>query len=229
MKPDLIHALIVYRKKMALQLFLFSGFCLIFLFISNNYFNNKFFSIFFLVLTISPLFFINFLMAKFKKEIIIHFQNKLFSIVINISDKTYSIHCNEIMSYSIQSPNRRFTSIKLNFKNEKAIEYSFIKDQRLQIPIDMILNQFHAMIQNYNQGISTKDKIVLKPSFFASKRGWLCICALCLSFFIAIYLHILFQVTSLPITLFFGFAIILQIVMRRNSETKIFEKWSNAK
>lgn len=229
MDSEIIYSSIVYRKEMALKLAVFSGISLLLLFVSNYFLKNIFLSLLFLILSIAPLFFINVLIKKFTSKVVFDFREKIFSIsIINSSgkdEKCKEYYLDEILSFSIQHPNWRFSSIKLKFKNGKSVEYSFLQQKLAngQVTIE-ILKRFYSLIKNYNRSEYTINKILFKPSFFASQKGLFCIGGLCILFFIAVGLHILYQVKSLPFTLFFGFSLIMQLILKRKSDINIYKK-----
>lgn len=233
MNSDIMYSFIVYRKEMALKLAIFITIGLLLLFVSNYFLNNKILSLFFLIVVIAPIFLIKLVMKRFTRKIAIDLKEKLFCISVNITgeipERYLEYYLKEVLDYSIQFPNRRFSSIKLNLKNGKSVEYSFLqqKQQEGQESTDEILKRIHLLIENYNQSKSGEEKILLKPSFFASKGGLFCIVGLCALFLIAICLHVLHQTKSLPIILFFGAALIIQLVLKRKSDINIYKKWAN--
>src|SRR5690348_13639042 len=174
MNSEIMYSSIVYRKEMALKLAIFTAIGLLLLFVSNYFLNNKFLSLLFLIIAIAPIFFIKAVMKRFTKKVAVDLKENLFSISINKTgetpEKCLGYFLRDIMDYSIQLHNRTFSSIKLNLKNGKSVEYSFLqqKQESGQVPTDEILKRFHSMIENYNQSTSDAKKILLKPSFFAS-------------------------------------------------------------
>lgn len=216
---------------MALKLALFSAVGLLLLFVSNHFLNNRFLSVLFLIIAIAPIFLMKAVMNRFIRRVAVDLKKESFSISVYRTGKgseKYSEHyLNDINSYTIQFPNKRFSSIKLNFKNGNSVEYSFLQQKQddTQTSTDEILKNFHLMIENYNQGTSVANKIILKPSFFASTGGLACIIGLCSLFIIAVCLHISYQTKPLLITLFFGLAIIIQLILKRKSDIDTYKKW----
>ena len=203
---------------MALKLALFGIVDLLLLFICQLI-GNKFLSLFFLIVIVLPFLFIEIVIRKFRRDVVIDLKDYSFSITINKGGETngYNIEIplNEIKTYTIEFPNKNFTSIKFNFKGKKSLEYSFFRKKQKDedIPTEKLIENFHLMLQSYNKSQSGTE-IILKPSFFATQFGLICIISLSCLFIIAICLHFLYHLKSLPITLFFGLMLIIQLILK---------------
>ncbi|GAB3351969.1 hypothetical protein GCM10027566_10890 [Arachidicoccus ginsenosidivorans] len=109
-------------------------------------------------------------------------------------------------------------------KEMKMVCFSFLLDSKLQpfAIVDGFLDELLLKISQHTKNLQTDHKIVLKPSFYASKVGLICILILLLIFFtvlIFVVLNVSFvKIRSLLITLL----LIIQIVSRRVVEKKFY-------
>ena len=233
MNTEIIYSFLVYRKEMFVKLIIFATIGLSLLYVSNHFIGSRFLSLFFLIITVVPFLFISKVLKIFTKKVVIIFKKNSITLTVQNSKNkitsTVEYYLNEIKSYTIQFPTFRFASIKLDLKNGKSVEYSFLQQKQddTQASSDEILKRFHLIIENYNQTSFDTKKIFLKPSFFASKSGLFSIIGLCCLFIIAISLHISYhQMKSFPISLFFGFMTIIQLIFKRKADIHLYKKWA---
>ena len=227
MKPELIYSSIVYRKEMALKFVVYVLIGLFLLYISNHFLNNKFLSLLFLIAVVAPVFFLKLIMKRFIREVFIDLQEFVFSITIkNQEEVSLRFNFDEINTYSIQFPAGKFSTIILNFKNGKSVEYSFPtkKQNEEQINTEELINMFQGMIKNYNNDKPVKEQIVFVPSFMASSNGLICITLMVVLLIAAVFIHILYQAKTLPVTLFLGFALIVQLFLKRKADLDYYNK-----
>lgn len=234
MNTKIFYSFVIYRKEMFVKLMIFAIIGLSLLYLTNHFIGNRFLSFFFLIITVVPFIFISRLFKFFRKKAVILFKENLIQLTLQNSNSEivydFEYYLSEIKSYTIQFPNYRFASIKLNLKNGKSAEYTFQKQMQddTQESIDKILKQLHYTIENYNKNLVATEKILFKPSFFATKSGLFTIIGLCFLFIIAIFLHILFhQIDSFPIVLLFGFMIIIQLIFKRIADINFYKMWAN--
>jgi hypothetical protein len=169
------------------------------------------------------------LIRRFTREICIQFHIGYFTVEIydkKRGDSQRKYKLNELISYSIQFPNDRFSSIKFWLINNKTIEYSFFQKKQSEKEVDTtyLFDAFHKLINDYNVSADDPNKISLRPSFYASSLGLFCIIGLSVAFLIAILLYSLDNVKSLPITFVFSLMLILQIIAKRKKELDYFRK-----
>lgn len=230
METELILSYIIFRKEMALKMGINVLVCLILLLASIYFFKSRFLALFFVLIMILPLLLLKIVMKIFRREVRISLERRTFSIEINKEGSelrsVFKYSLDEFRSYNIQLPNRRFSSIKFTLKNGKTVEYSFLKEKVNddQIGTDELIDFFHSNIQDYNKSTSDSEKILFQPSFFASVYGLSCIIALSCLFMVAIVLHFLYHLKSLPVTLFLGFALIIQLLLRRKADIEYYKK-----
>jgi hypothetical protein len=128
-----MHSYIIYRKEMALKMTMNVLGSFILLLASIYVFKSNILAMIFGLIMISPLLFLNSIMKLFRREVFIDLQNRSVSMTIkkegDENEMTSEYFFSEIRSYNIQIANRRFASIKLNFKNDKSLEYSFLKEK----------------------------------------------------------------------------------------------------
>ena len=221
---------IIYRKDMALRLTLTILICILLMLFSIYYLKSNSLAFIFCIVVILPLLFIKPIMKKFTRRINIKLQKNFFSVAIiknDNEDKMYEDYpLNQISTYNIQFPTRKFSAIKLNLKKGKSLEYSFFKEKQFveQTDTEELLKSFQAMIKNYNNMVSTKEQILFVPSFIASFYGLISIVVMVALLSAAILIHILYQVKTLPITLFFGFTLIIQLMLKRKSDLDYYNK-----
>lgn len=218
---------------MALKLALYTFGGLLLLYISNHFFANRILSVILLLATVLPIFFIGSIMKYFRREVSINLEDLFLSIAIqnqfNKGETSLKLYFDEISSYTMQFPARKFYTIILNLKNGKSVEYSFIKNEQNteQVSGEELLKMFHEKITNYNNKLNKEKKIVVKPSFIASKNGLFCITGLICLFAVAVILHAFYQVKTFPITLLFCFALVAQLLSKRKADLDIYKTLSN--
>ena len=171
-------------------------------------------------------------MKRYTRKVLITLHGE--SISVEILKKTdsyereglFNCELNELWSYKIQFPNRRFAAIGFNLKPDRTVEYSFSKKQidSEQTNTDALIESFHKLISDYNNRQPEDKKIPLLPSFYASKYGLYSIIGLIIFFCIAIVIHIIYNVKTLPISLFLGFAMIIQIALKRKTDMDFYKK-----
>ena len=203
------------------------------LYISNNFLHNKFLSLLILIAVVVPVFFIKLIMKRFTREAFIDLQEFAFSITIknqfnNKEEASLKFNCDEINTYNIQFPAGRFSTLILNLKNGKSVEYSFPteKQNAEQINTEELINMFQGMIKNYNNNKPVKEQIVFAPSFMASSKGLICITLMVILLIVAVFIHILYQTKTLPVTLFLGFALIVQLFLKRRADLDYYNNIS---
>lgn len=231
MKTELIYSSIVYRKEIALKFAVYILIVLSLLYISNGILRNNFLSLFFLLAVIVPFFFLKQIMKKFTREVFIDLQEFCFSIVIkdpfrNKEEISFKFNFDDIKAYIIQFPAGKFSNIILHLKNGKSVDYSFPveKQNAEQVNTDELINIFQRAIKGYNNNKPVKERIVLLPSFIASSNGLMCIIFLVALLITAVFLHILYQTTTLPVTLFMGLALIVQLFIKRKADLDYYKK-----
>jgi hypothetical protein len=214
------------------QLLIFFAITLSLLCVSVWVIKSKALSILFLAIFISPLLFINSLMKRYTRKVLITLNGESFSIEVLKKMDSYereslfNYELNELGSYKIQFPNRRFAAIVFNLKPNRTVEYSFStkKIDSEQTNTDALIESFHKLISDYNNRQPEDKKIPLLPSFYASKYGLYCIIGLLILFSIAIVIHIIYNVKTFSVSLFFGFAMIIQIALKRKADTDFYRK-----
>lgn len=225
-----IQSYIIYRKKMALTMSLSVLASILLMLFCVYYLKSKVLAFVFLVITVFPLIFIRAVMKRFTRKISIRLQRNLFSVSITKVDeenKEYKEYpFSEISTYKVEFPNRKFSVIKFRLKQEKSIEYSFYKEKQSaeQTQMDDLLRSFQSAIKNYNDSVSSEMRIMLAPSFMASSYGLFCIILIASLLLVAVCIHILYQVKTLPITLFFGFTLLIQLTLRRRTDLEYYNK-----
>ena len=143
------------------------------------------------------------------------------------SDENFEeVQLKNIKQYKILFVNRRFVDAIFYLKENKVLQYSFLKeiDDSSKIGGDTLIQNIQNLITNYNERNMALPKIQLLPSFYASASGLYSIFFLILLFAIAVTLHIIYSIKTLPISLFLGGVLILQLVLRRKNDLAFFKK-----
>ena len=221
---------IVYRKAMALTLTLIILLCISMILFSLYYLKSTTLAFIFFIGVVLPLLFIDWVIKMFTRKIIINLNEVSFSIITiknngqEERNETYLLE--EISTYNIQFPTRKFSAITFNLREGKAREYCFFKEKKIaeQTNTTDLLGFFHKMIKDYNQRMPSNKQIIFVSSFMASQNGLICIVLMVVLLIVAIFIHILYQAKTLPITLFFGFALIVQLALKRKSDMDYYKK-----
>jgi hypothetical protein len=180
---------------------------------------------------IAPVLFLKKIAGIFSRKVSIVFSDFSFLFKIEKNDipyREYNFELEEIASCSFQLIAQRFVVIKFFLKNGHVAEYSFIIDngENYQISATEILNEFSDRILSFNK-VNYEKKISIRPSFLASNTGLLSIYGLTILIIIAVLVHASKQFKTFPITLFIGIGILIQIIVRRNSEIKFYKKYQD--
>lgn len=171
-------------------------------------------------------------MKRFTREAFIDFKEFGFSITINNKfnnkeEAPLNLNFDEINTYRIEFPAAgKFSAVTFNLKNGKSVEYSFLteKQNAEQVNTDELIDMFQGMIKNYNNNKPLKEQIIFAPSFMASSNGLICITLMIVLLISAVFMHILYQAKKLPVTLFLGFAVIVQLFLKRKADLDYYNK-----
>jgi len=142
-----------------------------------------------------------------------------------VGEEKGEINLEEVKSYSVQVPNDRFSSIKFNLRNGRSVEYSFFQKKQADdnITAEDLIGVFNQLIKTYNIA-SNKNKIELRPSFYATKAGLYCIVGLCVFLAVGIILASFVKGNALPLSFLFAAILIIQLMMKRKSELDYYKK-----
>jgi hypothetical protein len=177
---------------------------------------------------ILPLLLIKIVIRVFTRELLIEFKEDSFSIDIldknreEVNNLEYDLK--DICAYSVQFPNRRFCSIKFYFKSKTSKSYSFFREKLYddQMDSEKLIELFQSQIKTYNRGVLPSERIIFEPSFWASSRGFAYIAGLVILLTLAICLHFLLASKTAPISLFFGFSLITQLILKRRADINFY-------
>ena len=221
---------IVYRKELFIKAI---GYIIIWALIglaATYLLKSRIISIACMIIMIAPIFFIRIIMKRFIRKIHVQLGLNHFTITTHKKngeiDTRKTFELNELQSYSIQFPNNKFNSIIFKLIGGKRFEYSFFKNQKSddQFPTDKLIESFHSLIHNYNSVKNREQKVIFKPSFFASRNGLLYIVGLVILFLVAIFLQLLYKPKTFPVTLLFGFLLIVQLVLKRKADINLYKR-----
>ncbi len=192
------------------------------------YYNNRFLEIACFLVMFLPLILLKKIFQIFTFYLKIQFNPNSFSITtyrINKNEQTNVYDISDILSYQVIFPNRRFQEIVFNMKSGSHLRLSLLceKNEKENIDTSEIIIGFHEFIKQYN-AVEFSEKITLLPSFYASKIGLFSIIFLFSLFIAAIILHIIYDVKTLPITLFLIFLLIIRIILKRKKELDFYNK-----
>ena len=221
---------IVYRKEMFLKGMIYTLAFLVMGLASTYLLKSRVAGVFIITIMVLPIFFLGAIIKKFTRKIFIQLSPGHFAATVlnaNGGEVQSEVNLNVLRSYSIQIPNDKFSTIKFTFEDGKSFEYSFFQKQQSDesITTDELISSFHSLIREYNN-TSTTNKIIFKPSFYASNAGLFCIIGLSVFFIIAIYLASLSKTKALPVSLLFGFILILQLILKRKKELDYYKRMS---
>jgi len=212
------------------KLFLYLIFVLLLIFLSIYYLKYKIFELISLILFMLPLLLLKRIMKFYTREVEITLNDESILFLIKQKDKSdenfEEIQLKNIKQYKVLFVNRRFVDTVFYLKGNKVLQYSFLKeiDNSNKIGGDTLIQNFQDLIKNYNERNITLPKIQLLPSFYASTFGFYSIFLLILLFTIAVILHIIYSIKTLPISLFLGGVIIMQLVLRRKNDLAFYKK-----
>ena len=213
---------IIFRKELFIKAMLYIVVCSIVGMASIYLIKSKILSIISVCMIVLPIPFFKLLLKKFTKKTVINLFDDSFVITIINSDgneiqKEFILK--EINSYSIQFPNDNYRSIKFNLRSGKTFEYSFFQKPRneKETPAEKIIDSYNLLIKDYNK-VNNANQIQFKPSFYATSSGLLCIIGLSALFILATIVVMFKNEKVVPVTLFFGFILIIQLIMKRRKE-----------
>jgi hypothetical protein len=183
-------------------------------------------SLVFLALLATPFFLMPSLFKKNTRQATMDLSNDHFIVDANGNNVYFNLR--DLSFYKIKFPNRRFASIVLGLRSGKTIEYSFFRDKRTgdDIDTDTLLDSFHKMMVNYNSNIGQENKVLLRPSLYASPIGLYIISCMVLLLAVAVSLHIIHNQKAAPAMLILGFSAIIQLIAKRQSDLALFKKLS---
>lgn len=218
---------IIFRKELFIKAILYIIFCSIIGLVSIYLVKSKILSIVSICLIVLPVVFIRVLLKRFTKKTVINLSDDRFIITIINSDRNEiqkEFKLKEILCYSIQFPNDNYRSIKFYLRDGKTFEYSFFEKPRneKEVGAERIMDSYNLLIKNYNKA-SDANQIQFKPSFYATNIGLLCIIGLSALFFLAIAITMLKNEKAIPVTLFFGFILIIQLILKRKKELNYYK------
>jgi hypothetical protein len=229
MDPELLSSYIIYRKELALKLGLNALFGGVMMIISLYIFKSNFLALFFSLLMILPLLFINYFFKKLRRKVIVKIEENLFSISILNGYRhplIMEFNLDGIKAYNVQFPNKKFSTITFDLKVGKSYKYSFYKEKQgdEEYSGEDVIRAIYLLIKRHNLIISGIEKIYFKPSFFASRAGLVSIILLFILAIVAIIFHLIYQIKTLPVSLFFGIALLAQVIVKRKTEIEYFKK-----
>ncbi len=222
---------IVFRKK-AFVLLLLAILILIALFLISVWvLKLKVLGILLLAAIITFILFLNTLLKRFTRRVIVNFSNETFSVqIVKPNDSKIEIgdsyELNDLVSYGISFPNRKYVDLRLTLRDGKKIQYSFSTNQidEDQTEPMVIMDKFHDLITIYNKNNSKDNQIECQPSFYATKSGLVTLICLAICFITAIIIHIIYDLKTFPVTLVVGFVLIFQVIMKRKIELAYFKR-----
>lgn len=218
---------IIYRKKLFFQVLIYLIVVLFLIFITIYNFKYQALQLLCLILFILPLVLIKKLIKYFTFEIEIITTDKSLSFSIKERHKDFTdIQLSEIKQYKILFVNRRFADIIIYWDKNRKSEYSFLREKvdDNKISGNDLIEKIHCIILKHNSILDVNDKIELLPSFYASNFGVYTILFMIILFIIAVILHIIYSIKTLPFTLFFSAAIIIQLMLRRKTDLEFYKK-----
>jgi hypothetical protein len=224
----ILTANIIYRKELFVKA---TAYILIFFSLgatSISFFHSEILNITILILLLLPLIFIKSLIKKFTHKVEFEMNSKaIICKFLSSQSETDNrvLILRDIISYSIQLPNEKFNSIKFNLQNNQKIEFSFFnkRDNEENNGFE-IISTLHSFINEFNNQNNEFEKILLIPSFYASKKGFLIIGTFAILLIASIVIISFFLEKILPVTFVFSSILLIQILIRRKKEKDFFEK-----
>lgn len=195
------------------------------------YYKENQFAFILALFMISLLFLKKKLIQSFTKEAQIKINE--YSVCITTKKREYEegkineFSLSEVKFCKLLHPSDKFKGIKFIFKNNKSVKYIFYikKLMSTRLTAEEILNEFHSLIKKFNLSVDSKDKIVLKPSFYSSKISlFIGIINSCL-FMLNVVLDIIYRAN--PINLFLLFGLTITFWLQRKAAIS-YEKKFNA-
>jgi hypothetical protein len=193
--------------------------------LSIQYIHSKAPSLFLLVLIVAPVFLLGRIALTFRRKLSVEFteQSFLFKIKKKETYTEYNFPLKDILFWCPKVAGRKYAVIKFFLSNGNSAEFSFILDDETNA--EDIFNEFADYIVAYNK--VSEEKIYVRPSFFATNSGLLSIYGFIILFLITVIVHAIKQFKTFPITMFLGFMMIIQILIRRSAEIKFYKKYND--
>ena len=181
------------------------------------------------LLAIVPIVFLPYLKKKATKKMDVFFEVDYF--ITKIDDKHQSerkVFLKDIQYYSIQFPNDNFSSIKFIFRDHSSLEYSFFQKNKYEGDMESneLINAFHSFFKVYNSSSSNFEKIVFKPSFYATNTGLFVIISLALFLISGLLVYVNYSKKTFPLTFLLSFFLIIHLLVKRNNDLKYFTNTS---
>ncbi len=219
----------VHRRKVALLVFASMIASFVLFVVSLYYIQSKALAIIFAVGIVLPAILLKKILDFFKCSAEIIFAENSFSITErkkNNEEINYEFDLDDIGSYRIQFVNRIFAEISIFRKFGTPVHFTFFREleEADQRGADQLMNIFNQFIKAHNSKTPDVDKIHLVPSFYASPKGLITIFLLVFLLIIASTLHVIYSIKTIPISLFLGCMLIIQIAIRRNTDMKFYNE-----
>jgi len=173
-----------------------------------------------------PLPFMPLLLNAFTRETDIELNPDHFNFgIVNKDGKLEKrIELAELESYSVQFPNNKFTSVRFWLRGGEANEFSFFREKKEgDINTTELIENFRALIHDYNNRPGITEKIILRPSFYASNSGLYCIVGLSAFFLAGIILASFYSEKSMPVTFVFSLILIVQLILKRKKDLQYYK------
>jgi hypothetical protein len=161
--------------------------------------------------------------VKFSPE---YFSVEIFNRKTNELETIDNNNFSEIKSFkAINSAKDDSSFLKINFKNENKVSYTFLGQGKADRTTD-ITKLFVNYIHSFNNIQTGSEKITLAPNLFASKAGTFYIAALTILLIIALSLQIIYKPKTIPFTLFAGIFLYIQIIAQRKRDVRDLEDFN---
>lgn len=184
-------------------------------------------SIILIIAMVLPLPFMSLLLNAFTRETEVKLTPEYFDfgIIINGNKLEKRIELAKLESYSIQFPNNKFTSIRFWLAGGEENEFSFFRKKKEgDADTTELIENFQALIHDYNNRLRLTKQIILRPSFYASNSGLYVIIGLSVFFLAGIFFAFFYSQKSMPITFVFSSILILQLILKRKKDLDYYKR-----
>jgi hypothetical protein len=223
---------IYYSRKSFVYLFSIIMVLFIALYFWGIMFNTPLFPILgFIFLCFLPFFFQKRIKNFFTKRAFLEFDDFRISIKVYQHNNDFNtnkliFNWHEIKSYKIYFSPSKITILTFYFKNGSSKTFGFKDNKTFDEAMEgeSVFYIFYSFVNRYNLNKDTNKKINLTRSFLSSKHGTIALAFEAVFIISAFFLHIIKQPNSSFLTLLLGFSIVIQQIVKRKSENKLYNK-----
>jgi len=222
----LLTGIVVYRMELFAKWLLFSFFFIFLAYISIRFFDSDFLAIICFIIAFLPLAFFKKMISHFSADFTLLVDDLQFAITIEKAKliKTYTFPYNELDAWGIEKKGNQYFVLSL-YHQGKRIKFPFpVKESENNHPLE-ILEAIRRAISTFNW--KNNNKILLKPSFYASEGGKVLIAFSAVFITFAMVISFKYATKAFPGSIIFSIGALFQLIANRLSNKRFYEKISN--